>query len=148
MSKTRCLIHIVFATKRREMTITEEYKKDLYAYVVGIIRNKQCYVYRINGIPDHLHLLIDLHPMVALANLVKDIKQFSNKWLRDNPEKFPFFDRWGEGYYAVSVSADDMEDCCKYIINQEVHHRGCEMLNEMKEMATRYGLSWYEDDWI
>lgn len=129
------------------MTITEDFKRDLYAYIHGIIKNKQCYLHRINGIPNHLHLLIDIHPAVAIATLVKDIKQFSNRWIRGNSDKFPMFDNWGEGYYAVSVGANELERCKEYIKNQESHHSGRDLLDEMKNMAEAHGLAWYADDW-
>lgn len=147
MSKTRCLIHIVFATKRREMTITENHKRDLYAYIYGIMKNNDCFVHRINGMPDHVHILADLHPTVALADLVKDVKQFSHKWIKNNADKFPMFSRWGEGYYAASLGINDLDGCKRYIINQESHHGGCNLLEEMKQMALVSGLTWHEDDW-
>lgn len=129
------------------MTLTEEYKRDLYGYILGIVKNKSCYLHRINGIPNHLHILLDLHPSVALADLVKDVKQFSHKWIKDNPEKFPLFDKWGEGYYAVSIGVNDLASCKRYIIDQENHHSGRDLLTEMEWMALTSGLTWYPDDW-
>lgn len=146
MSKTRSIHHIVFGTKRREPTITEAYKKELYSYLFGIIRNKQCFVLRINGMPDHIHLLIDLHPTVALADLVRDIKSRSSVWLRGQA-KFPLFDGWGEGYYAVSVGVADIDACKAYIIGQEEHHKSADMMAEMRAFAMKCGLTWYDADW-
>ncbi len=146
MSKTKSLHHIVFATKHRKPTIAEEHKRELYAYIFGILKNKKCFLLRMNGIADHIHLLIDIHPTVAIADLVKDIKQNSNRWMRENP-KFSRFESWGEGYYAVSIGIDDIESCKQYIMGQEEHHRVHNLLDEMEEMAGRNGLEWYADDW-
>lgn len=146
MSKTRSIHHIVFATKRREMTIPEEHKRELYAYIFGILQNRKCFLLRMNGIGNHIHLLVDVHPTVALADLVKEIKQWSSRWLHDNP-LFPYFDCWGEGYYAVSVGVDGIDACKRYIMNQESHHLGHDLLTEMEHMADCNGLSWYPDDW-
>ncbi len=99
-----------------------------------------------NGRPDHLHILVDIHPTVALADLVKTIKQSSGNWLRYNPH-FPSFDKWGDGYYAVSIGVDGIEACRNYIINQEIHHVNKILINEMKEMSSFYGLAWHPDDW-
>ncbi|MGN0219609.1 MAG: IS200/IS605 family transposase, partial [Muribaculaceae bacterium] len=104
MSKTKSLHHIVFATKHRKPTIAEEHKRELYAYIFGILKNKKCFLLRMNGIADHIHMLIDIHPTVAIADLVKDLKQNSNRWMKENP-KFSRFESWGEGYYAVSINA-------------------------------------------
>lgn len=146
MSKTRLLTHIVFSTKHRELTLTETNKRELYAYIFGILKNKNCFLERMNGIPDHIHLLVDLHPSVAVADLVRDIKSFSHKWLKSNPH-FPLFNGWGDGYYAVSVSADGLASCKQYIMEQEEHHKLHDLLFEMHQFAGSNGLSWYEDDW-
>lgn len=146
MSKTRSLHHIVFATKHREMTIPEDYKRELYAYILGITRNRGCHLIRINGIGNHIHILLDVHPSVALADIVKTVKQWSSHWLKNNP-RFPMFEGWGKGYYAVSLGVDGMEGCRQYIIGQEAHHLKSDLLNEMEVMARDNGLAWYRDDW-
>ncbi len=58
---------IVFGTKNREPTISETHCEELYKYIWGIIKNKKCHLYRINGIEDHIHIFSDLHPSVGLA---------------------------------------------------------------------------------
>ena len=145
MSKTKSLHHIVFATKHRDMTITEEYKKDLYAYILGIIRNRNCYLLRINGIANHVHMLVDIHPSIALADLVKDIKQWSSRWLRENSH-FPMFDSWSEGYFAVSIGTEGIDACKSYIINQERHHLGRDLATEMEQMAGENGVEWHPNE--
>lgn len=147
MSKTRSLHHIVFCTKNREMVIPEEHKKKLYAYLYGILQNKKCFLHRMNGIPNHIHILVDVHPTIALADLLKELKQSSSVWLKGNPS-FPYFCGWGRGYYAVSLGVDGIEDCKNYIINQEDHHITQDMRDEMEYLQRKNGLSWYEDDWM
>lgn len=146
MSKTKCLHHIVFATKHRKRTIPEEHKRELYAYIYGILKQKMCFLHRLNGIPDHIHLLIDLHPSIALADLVKQLKTYSNKWMSGNPN-FSDFENWGSGYYAVSIGIEGIEACKQYIIDQDIHHRGENFMAEMEWFARYHGLAWYEDDW-
>ena len=146
MSKTFSLHHIVFATKHREPTITQEHKRDLYAYIHGIIKNRKCNLFRINGMADHIHILVDVHPSVAIADLVKEIKQWSSHWLKTD-SRFPLFSNWGEGYYAVSLGIESLEACRLYIINQESHHGGIDLISEMQHIADTNGLRWYDDDW-
>ena len=145
MSKTVSLHHIVFPTKHREPTITPEHKRELYAYIFGIIRNLKCFVHRINGMADHIHILIDLHPSVSLAGLVRDVKRFSTFWLK-NDSRFEFFAGWSDGYYASSVSPHDLDSCRQYIINQESHHARTDFVAEAQHFAAANGLSWYDDD--
>ena len=147
MSKTKSLHHIVFATKHRKPTIPVDNKRELYAYIFGIIKNKRCFLLRMNGVEDHIHILVDINPTVALADLVKEMKRCSSQWANGNP-KFPLFEGWGDGYYAVSLGVNDVESCKRYIIGQEEHHRHVELENEMHEMAEENQLEWYPDDWV
>lgn len=65
---------IVFGTKNRKPTIDKAHDEELYKYIGGIIKNKNCKLYRINGIEDHIHIMSDLHPTICLSDYVKEIK--------------------------------------------------------------------------
>ena len=78
------LYHIVFRTKSSEMTINQNHSADLYKYIWGIIKNKKCVLFRINGMEDHIHILSDLHPSIALADYIRDIKVSSAKWMKES----------------------------------------------------------------
>ncbi len=71
---TQIFYHLVFGTKHREQAINETNEKELYKYIWGILKNKKCKLYRINGMPDHIHIFFDLHRSLSLSNMVKDIK--------------------------------------------------------------------------
>ena len=146
MSKTRILIHIVFCTKYRHPVIPFEHRRRLYAYIHGIIGNFRCQTLRINGTDNHIHILINLHPTVALAALVKELKRSSTIWMKDNPD-FAKFTAWNSGYYAASIGSKEEIACIEYIKNQETHHRGHDLLNEMKVLAMEYRLDWDDRDW-
>jgi putative transposase len=82
-------------------------RSDLFRYIWGIIRNRDGYLYRINGVKDHLHILTSLHPTVSLADLVKDIKTGSARWIKQN-RVFQGFSHWQEGYGAFTCSRQDL----------------------------------------
>ncbi len=67
------LYQIVFSTKYREKTLIKTNREELYRYIWGVLKNKKCYLYRIGGVDDHLHIIVDLHPSQSLSNLIKDI---------------------------------------------------------------------------
>ena len=69
---TQILYQIVFSTKYREHTLTKPGREELYRYISGVLKNKNCHLYQIGGVADHLHIVTHLHPSVALASLVKD----------------------------------------------------------------------------
>jgi len=76
------LYQLVFATKYREHTIRDAHCEELYKYIWGVIDNNKCKLYRINGVGDHIHIACDLHPSIALAGLIKDIKLSSSEWMK------------------------------------------------------------------
>ena len=71
---TQIIYHIIFSTKHREKTLDKDNRKEFFQYVWGILKNKKCHLYRLNGVEDHIHIVTDLHPTIALSSLVKDIK--------------------------------------------------------------------------
>ena len=145
MSKVKATYHIVFGTKNRQQTITPEYRKDLYAYIYGILKQYSCHVYRINGMADHIHILFDLNPTKALSEIVKSIKQSSSGWLKTNPH-FPFFQEWCRGYYGFTLSPEHIEAAIEYIKLQQEHHSAYGYLQEVKDIARKEGWSWHDDD--
>src|SRR5690554_1033737 len=122
MAYTKILYHIIFRTKSSEKTIPLEQAPELYRYIWGIVKNKKCFLYRINGMEEHIHILLDLHPSVALANLIKSIKVASSKWMKKS-ELFPDFKGWGIKYCALTYSLKEKDVLINYIKNQQSHHR-------------------------
>ncbi|MBD5214745.1 MAG: IS200/IS605 family transposase [Bacteroidales bacterium] len=147
MSKTLSLHHIVFCTRNRAATIPATSKRDLFAYIHGIIKAKGCRLHRINGMEDHDHMLVDIDPTISMADLVKTIKQSSSYWIKQHPD-FRIFDGWARGYYAFSLSRKEFNKCMNYIINQEKHHSGVAFTEGTKELANANGVDWHPQDWI
>ena len=91
-------------------------------YISGILENKNCHLYQINGVEDHLHILTHIHPSVSLADLIKDIKLASTKFIKEK-NIFPDFKGWQDGYGAFTYSLDRKDVLINYIRNQEEHHK-------------------------
>jgi putative transposase len=109
---------IVFSTKFREATINETYETELYKYIWGIINTHKCKMYRINSLPDHIHIFTDLHPSISLSDFVKSIKVASSIWMKASG-KFPKFTFWQEGYGAFTYSIREKDMIINYIKNQK-----------------------------
>jgi hypothetical protein len=60
---TQLYAHVVFAVRGRAHLIAPQWKEELYKYITGIISHKNQKLMVINGMPDHLHLLIDFIPI-------------------------------------------------------------------------------------
>lgn len=143
MSNVTSIHHIVINTKHRKMTIPEASKRELYRYIYGIITNHGCKLLRLNGIGNHLHILLDMHPTVALADLVKYIKRSSNLWM-SRQSMFPDFEGWGKEYFAVSVSRADAPTVIEYIKNQEIHHGSESFEDEFRQLHERERMEWHD----
>ena len=76
---TQILYQIVFGTKNIERTMIESGHENLYKYIWGILKNKKCHLYRIGGVEDHIHIITHVHPKIAVAYLIKDIKLASSE---------------------------------------------------------------------
>lgn len=146
MSKALLLCHIVFGTKYRKRTIPYASKEDLYRYICGVARNLHCKIICINGIEDHIHILMEITPTLSVADIIKKIKQSSSHWLKNN-KNFADFEGWGKGYFAVSVSPDKMNSCIEYIQGQELHHKTKNYTDELYKFIDGCGLEWFEDEW-
>ncbi len=115
-------IQTVFAVEGRLSLIKPEFKEELYKYITGIVRNQGQKLISINGMSDHMHILIGLKPATALADLVQDIKADSTKFInKHNWVRGRFC--WQEGYGAFSYGHSQLDTIIRYIQNQEEHHR-------------------------
>jgi REP element-mobilizing transposase RayT len=121
-SYRQILYHITFHTKNSEKVLHNFGNDELFKYIWGVMKNKNCKLFRINGIEDHIHIVCDLHPSVALANLVKDIKVASSKWIKERGT-YPDFSNWAESYGAFTLSVKEKDSVIKYVMNQQEHHR-------------------------
>ena len=141
MSHLNLTYHIVWRTKYSQRTISEEHERDLYTYIVGICDAKQCHVYRINSMPDHIHLCVEVHPTIAVSEFVKVLKQETSKWMRSNRSWFPWFDGWGNGYAAFTYSALERPSVIEYIKNQKEHHKVKSFRQEYEEWLQEMGMN-------
>lgn len=134
---------IVFGTKNKKPSINEKNESELYKYIWGVLKNKQCKLYRINGMPDHIHIFCDLHPSISLSYLVKDIKVSTNLWMKQSGI-FPEFDGWQEGYGAFTYSIREKEMIINYIKNQKEHHKNETFEDEFKRLLNEHGIKFDE----
>jgi len=143
MSYKQIYYQIIFGTKYRKSTIAETHCKELYQYIYGLIQNKQCKLYRINGIEDHIHIFSDLHPSIALADYIKDIKVASSKWMKESG-RFPDFTGWQDGYGAFTYSIHERDKIINYVKNQKEHHKTESFYDEFKRLLIENGIDFDE----
>jgi len=138
-SYRQLLYHFVFRTKDSLPTIKQDNVNQLYAYISGIIKNKNSHLYRINGIENHLHILTDVHPSIALADFMREIKVSTSIWMK-NSGSFPLFDGWAEGYGSFTCSYMDMGRLIEYVKDQQDHHSRKTFEEEYRKLLLESGV--------
>ncbi len=145
MSHICLTYHIVWRTKCSQRTISESHERDLYAYLLGICNKKQCHVYRINSMPDHVHLFLSIPPTIAVSEFMKILKQESSQWMAIHKEMFPHFKGWGNGYAAFTYSAKERSSVIEYIKNQKKHHISKTFREEYDDWMVEMGMDTSSD---
>ena len=140
---TQILYHLVFSTKERRRALDTPRRDDLFRYIWGILKGKECHLYRISGVEDHVHILTALHPTVPLAGLVKDLKVASSLWIKEG-SVFPEFEGWQDGYGAFTCSWRDKDPLIEYIKGQAEHHRVESFQDELRRMLGEHGVEFDE----
>ncbi len=143
-------LQIVFCVKGRQNLILENHREEIHKYITGIVQNRECKMLAIYCMPDHTHILIGLKPSILIADLVRDIKSSSSRFINDNnwiKGKFS----WQEGYGVFSYSRSHIDNVVKYILNQEEHHKKRTFKEEYIELLQKFEIEYngkYLFDWI
>ncbi len=140
---TQLQIQLIFAVQNRTSLIDKYWKDRLYAYMTGIIQNNGHKLLIINGMPDHVHILIGFRTTQALSELVQIVKRDSSKWINENKLVRGKFS-WQEGFAAFSYSHSHLQNVIEYIKNQEEHHRKLTFLEEYKSFLEKFEIEFDE----
>jgi REP element-mobilizing transposase RayT len=132
-------VHIIFSTKNREPYICEELELDLYAYISGICKSLQSPVHIINGVSDHIHILLEQHKTVGISEIVSKIKSNSSRWLKGHKYGDPNFS-WQCGYGYFVVGRPQFETVSRYILKQKEHHKKIGFQDEMRLVYAKTGI--------
>jgi putative transposase len=138
-SYRQILYHIIFRTKSGKRTLNPEQIREFFGYTLGIIKNHKCVLYRINAVEDHVHFLSDLHPSLALADYMREIKASTSYWIKDKGI-FPNFEGWAEGYAAFTYSWKEKDIIISYIKRQQEHHKKESFMEEYSRLLKEYGI--------
>ena len=145
MANTYTQIHIqvVFTVQNRECIISNCWKDELYKYISGIAKNNKHKLLSINGMPDHIHILLGFRPYQSLSDLMQDIKGNSSKWINERKLVRGKFS-WQEGYGAFSYSKSEIINVIEYINNQEMHHKKKSFSEEYLEILNEFEVEYDE----
>ena len=111
---TQIYIMLVFAVQGRRNLITDEHEEEIHKYISGIVKNKAQKFLQINGMPDHIHILVSIKPNYSISDLVRDIKSNSSKFINEK-KWFRGKFHWQKGFGAFSYSRSQIDEVIKYI---------------------------------
>ncbi|MCX6258900.1 MAG: IS200/IS605 family transposase [Bacteroidia bacterium] len=148
---TQMYIQVVFSVQNKFNLINEAIRDELEKYMCGIITNNKSKPLSIYCNPDHVHILIGLHPTISVSDLVKYIKTNSSKFINQKrwmPGKF----NWQDGFGSFTYSKSQIDVVAKYILNQSIHHKKITFKEEYLsildnldiEYDEQYIFEWYE----
>jgi putative transposase len=138
---TQLYIHLVFAVKYREHVLHKGIRNRVYEYMSGIIRNQKHKSIIINGMPDHVHILLGLNPSVSISETVQFLKRNSSLFINSEKLCMGRF-AWQPGYGAFSYSRSQLENVYHYIENQEIHHKMKSFREEYLEFLKRFQIKY------
>jgi putative transposase len=137
-SFSRNHVHLIFSTKDRSNTIAKECQPRLGAYLAGICKNHEMIALAVGGTENHVHILLQLPPKLALAKAVLLLKANSSKWMGEQGNNFS----WQEGYGAFSISSSNLDQVTRYIQNQVAHHRRARFEDELRGLLRKHGVEY------
>jgi len=143
-------IQVVFGVRGRQNLLQKPWRKTVFKYISGIIKEKDQKAIIVNGVADHVHLFIGLKPSMSISNLVRDIKNNSSNFINKNhfiKGKFS----WQEGFGVFSYSRNQIDRVYNYILNQEEHHKKETFKKEYTELLNEFEIEYNEKylfDWM
>ena len=118
---TRVYVHVVWTTHRRRFRFAESLRQPLESTLREKCLELGCTPMAIGVAPDHVHILLRLHPALSIAKLVGQLKGASAYLLCGSPS-WPTGFRWQDGYAAFSVAPSGLAVARAYVLHQWEKH--------------------------
>ena len=135
-------LHLVFSTKnRRPLLADRDLRLRKHACLGASCSERGSPPIRVGGVEDHVHVACRFGRTITIADLVRDLKRASSRWLKE--EGVAEFD-WQDGYGAFGVSPGRLTASAEYIDRQEAHHRNETFQDEFRRLLQKYGVEFDE----
>ena len=117
-------VNLVFVTKYRRGVFKNEHMAAMQGIMASICKDFEAQLLEFNGEADHVHLLVNYPPKVALSTLVNSLKGVSSRLMRKEYGDFhPWLKRrgvlWSPSYFAASCGGAPIEILRQYIEQQQ-----------------------------
>jgi putative transposase len=140
---TQIHLQFVFAVQFRATLIQDEWKDELYKYMTGIVQAHKHKLIIVNGMPDHVHMLVGMRPTQSVSELLQDVKGSSSLWVNERRLTKGRF-QWQQGFCAISYSKKDLPNVIEYIQNQQQHHHQKTFMEEYRNLLNEFEIEFDE----
>ena len=121
-TKHRLMIHIVWIPRYRKRILKGALAKRVEDLIRECADMNRWSIEELNVQPDHVHLVMQFRPDVAISKIAQLLKGKSSRIIRKEfPELREFYwgnSFWGDGYFAETVGKVDLETIKNYVKNQ------------------------------
>ena len=142
---TQFLYQLVFGSKDHLPFISLKNRDILFGYIAGVLKKKSCHSYIVGGASNHIHIITHIHPTIAPAYLIKDIKEASHALICRERSLFQSFSGWQVGYSGFTYHISIKDSLIKYVKNQSEHHKTISYKDELIELLNEHNIDFKEE---
>jgi putative transposase len=130
-NKVYIFVHVILTVHERRPLLKKPVRVVLFSHIRALGEEKLIKILSVNGVDDHMHCLLQVHPSQSLSQVIKIIKMESASWINGNKLLDEEFE-WQENYAAYSVSPGSLKPVMDYIDKQEDHHKTKTLESELE----------------
>lgn len=138
-------MHIVLATKDTQPSLAAAHRPALFEQIKQLCQEQNCPVYGINGMAEHLHMVIALNPYHSLEGFINVIREKSTLWIQQSG-LFPAFEGWRNEYAAFSYGEHNLPKLLAHIDKQKEYHSQHSFKEELIELLQEHGVPFKEEE--
>jgi putative transposase len=131
---TEAFYHFVWATRKREWFVTPEIERPLYRYIEQRCGEVRVQVYALNGMPDHVHLVVGLPTTLSVSEFMETVKGTSSHYINHPSSRLGCL-YWQPGYGLLTFARSDLKRVVAYVENQKQHHADGKLSPKMERTA-------------
>ncbi|HEX4948052.1 MAG TPA: transposase [Blastocatellia bacterium] len=120
--------------------MTETVESELNKYLATTFKACDSPALLIGGDRDHTHALFSLSRTWTVADVVKEVKASSSKWMKSKVGVF----QWQGGYGAFSIGQSGVVGVKQYIRDQKEHHRKQSFQDKFRGLCRKYEIEFDE----
>ncbi len=144
-TRSQIYIQLVFAVGGEGNQIGSSWEEKLFSCITRTVTNHGQTLLAINGMPDHIHMLVAIRPSCCLSDLVREVKTSSGAFINEQQFSGSGF-RWQEGYGAFSYAISDLDNLIAFIGNQKNHHKKQSFKEEYIGLLREFDVEFTEEN--